>query len=147
MILTTEHTPYAYRLIPLCNMVESLPEELSDDRVGVPGNSGGDGASVSALTGKPWEWPVSLDEVSICAHNWWTESDFQTKLFLVLCFWLVTNLCLIWLCWRKYSDKLSQMLMKEESGIKEAFDGKIGFQSEDPLHYKYHSQTEKIHRD
>jgi len=112
MILTTEHTPYAYRLIPLCNMVESLPEELSDDRVGVPGNSGGDGASVSALTGKPWEWPVSLDEVSICAHNWWTESDFQTKLFLVLCFWLVTNLCLIWLCWRKYSDKLSQMLMK-----------------------------------
>lgn len=128
-------------------MVESSPEELSEDKVGVTGSSGGDGSSVSPLTAKPWEWPVSFEELSIYAHNWWTESDFQTKLFLVLCFWLVTNLCLIWLCWTKYSDKLSQMLMKGESSMKEQFDGKIGLQSEDPLHYKYHSQTEKIHRD
>lgn len=71
-----------------------------------------DGGSGPLLPFNISHWLFIFDGLSEYAETWWSESDFQMKLFLFLLSWLFINVCLIWFCWRKYGDKLSQMLMK-----------------------------------
>lgn len=131
-------------------MGENSQEDILEEKTRVLKNhrDANEASLGSVAAPKASDWYVNVEGLSLYAHHWWLESDFQMKLCLVLLAWLMFNLCLIWICWRKYGDKLSQMMMKEESCMKETLDGKIDMQTEDPLHNKYYpSQTVKIHRD
>ena len=42
----------------------------------------------------------------------WEQSEFQVKLLLLLCAWLILNLCLINVAWKVYSKRLTHVFMK-----------------------------------
>jgi len=73
------------------------------------------------VTGSPSDLPGanflsrSMNAIVEClwlVHAWWIESDFQTKLLVVLLSCLVLNLILIRAAWRVYGECLTEMLTK-----------------------------------
>jgi len=76
---------------------------------------------------------------------WWIESDFQTKLLVVLLSCLVVNLLLIRAAWGVYGECLTEMLTKDSTGKDLSEDGPR-YKTEDLLNNKI-PKWEKMHRE
>jgi len=78
-------------------------------------------------------------------HAWWIDSDFQTKLLVVLLSCLMLNLILIRAAWRVYGECLTEMLTKDSMGRDLSDDGPR-YKTEDLLNNKI-PKWEKMHRE
>jgi len=92
-----------------------------------------------------WSFMVSTLDCLSVAQAWWVESDFQTKLLILLLSCLMLNLILIRIAWKTYGDRLSEMLMKDSSG-RDSYEDGTRIQTED-LHNTKFPHSEKMHRD
>jgi len=81
----------------------------------------------------------------IAAQTFWTESDFQTKLLIILISCLTLNLILIRSAWKVYGASLTEMLTRDVTG-KDCYEDLTRIQTEDLLYNKF-PQSQKIHRD